>query len=194
MKLPWGKLRASDATSEFWSWFAGQARTFDVKSPSHQAELGKRLQRINKELTWGVSAGSNGEASTLEISASGIPQLIPIVQAVVGASPDIPGWNFVAFRQPAETFSIKMGSNEISPQSVYWDKLAETSGRVDIALYLPLPDHLARIKMGFIVLDHSLGEYLVMTRVGAIDFHPYTLAPSSARPLSTLAPYLLKAS
>ncbi len=189
MKLPWSKS-SSDPINEFWTWFASAAPTLDLMKPNSQQEIGRRLSKIKQGLVWGGSPGQNGKPTKFEICAGGSRDLIPVVKAVVDAAPQIPNWEFVAFRQPSKTFTMRAGSQTITPDVVFWMDKGRSSGLVDITVYVPLPDENARENLGFIALDHAVGEFLVMTRLGKIQFEEASRRPPDSRPLTELGAYL----
>jgi len=111
------------------------------------------------------------------------------VVRTVSAAPPVPGWKVVAFRQPIPDFQINLGSSQVSAETVKWLEMGERPGNLDIALYVPHPDPKATREMqqvGFLALDHTLGEFDTMTKIGGIDFQHDSLAVPEAQPLSTL--------
>jgi hypothetical protein len=71
-------------------------------------------------------------------------------------------------------------------------RFVETGRRgalLDVTLFLPIPAGAPKDvlgELGFIALDHKLGEIVVMTRLGHIEFENILAAPSNARLLSEL--------
>jgi hypothetical protein len=131
--------------------------------------------------------GKQGDELMLVISADGIKKLFPQVQEIYAARPTVPGWKIVAFRQRDAGFAIEMGGKKIEPKTV---KFVGTpgEGKLDIEVYLPgfkSGDEELK-KIGFIILDHMIGEYDMETKIGGIDFAALDAAPATAKPLTEL--------
>lgn len=174
----------------FWKWFAANAATLHA-----EPDLRGVMEKINVELAKvddGVFAeiGVDGDARTLVLTADGKRRLFPVVQELYAARPTVPGWSIVAFRQRAKPgqppMRIELGRTKVSPDDV---KLVgkPNGNKLDIDVYIPgftTTDQMGEI--GFLLLDHVLGEYDMETRIGVVEFHAIGKAPASARPLPEL--------
>jgi len=192
--------RSAWSSAEFWDWFQSPAglRTVEaaaaaVPSAESQKALQDAVQRVNPGLTWGLAPkGDDGSPGEFEIGAGGVRDLIPTVRSLVASAPTIEGWSIVAFKQPVEDFSLKLGptGDEIDSQALRVSATPLKDGRVDVEVFVPVPAGCPQqtiAELGFIFLDHTLGEYAVMTRLAEISFDSILVAPPSAIPLSEFA-------
>lgn len=178
---------APEKAAAFWKWFSAHAADLQ-KDPNMQAtmetisaELGKVYPGVFVEI------GKDGEELTLVLSVDGIKKLFPDVQALYAARPTVPGWKIVAFRQRDAGFTVEMNGIKIEPKTVKF--VGEPAGgKLDITVYLPGykqgDNNLGQI--GFILLDHTIGEYDMETKIGGIDFAALDKAPAQAKPLTDL--------
>ena len=191
--------------SEFWAWFAspdGQQAMSGIlssggkSSESAQKALSASLQRVSPDLVWGVGGGSEGDSRmVLEISAGGLSSLAADVTALVSAAPEVPNWKIVAFKQPQPDFAVSIGEGHesIDSNSVKVWATPRNDGHYDLQIFLPVPaDFPAKMlpEVGFIMLDHVLGEFAVMTRMGDLKFQSLLIAPPGVIPLSEFAKQL----
>ncbi len=171
----------------FWTWFSAHADELHANT-----DLQKTMESISAELEKaypGVFAeiGKDKDQLLLVISADGNKKLFPQVQEVYAARPTVPGWKIVAFRQRDPFFAIEMAGKKIEPKTV---KFVGTpaEGKLDIDVYLPgyKKDDQDMGKLGFIILDHVIGEYDMETKIGGIEFAALEAAPATAKPLTEL--------
>ena len=177
---------------KFWTWFAQNANgLLDHQRQDLQAEMSRQLSSISSGLVWGMAGGNEHQLPTLEISPGGIHDLLPAMREVFAAAPTIPGWRIVEFRQPSvEGFSLEMGDVKIDADNTLFVAQKQAgSHKIDIAVFLPLPADApeeALIGAGFILLDHTVGERVVMEDIGHVEFRHASLAPPGANRLSEL--------
>lgn len=178
---------AATKAAAFWKWFSDHAAELHANT-----DLQKTMESIGAELEKaypGVFAeiGKDKDELILVISADGNKKLFPQVQEVYAVRPTVPGWKIVAFRQRDAGFAIEMGGTKIEPKTV---KFVGTpaDGKLDIDVFLPGyktgDEELGKI--GFIILDHVIGEYDMETKIGAIEFAALEAAPAAAKPLTEL--------
>lgn len=180
---------AGDATAAFWSWFQKNAAELHA-----DPDLRKVMERISTELAKidkGVFAEIGGDAKTrlLVISVDGKKELFPKVQAIHAAAPKVDGWKIVPFRQrsaPGEMAKFQLGGKTLDPTQI--KLVAKANGdKLDIDVYMPgFTTHDEMAQIGFIVLDHTVGEYDMETRIGGIEFLPLEKAPAGAKPIAEL--------
>jgi hypothetical protein len=188
--------KKAKAIADFWTWFVTHRGQFeDTARIDHRSlnDLGNRLNKIEPGLTFEIGVPEAGPI--LEISADGIRDRFPAVRHVVSAAPTIPGWRVVAFRQPAENIAdlqLEFNGRQLSPNDITF--VARSSGnRASVVLFLPTNEaEVPRDLIGaaFILIDATLGEYVVETKVQIDGFLPMSKQPAEARPLPELAGHL----
>jgi hypothetical protein len=189
---PTGTSAAAPASrvATFWAWFTDHAAALRAEK-----DLRKTMTEISDELekaSPGVFAeiGGDGDNRTLVLSVDGKKDLFPQVMELHDARPTVPGWTIVAFRQRAKPgdpgLTLEMGDQKIEPGKM---KFAGTraGAKLDIDVFIPghaTDKEMARI--GFVILDHVVGEYDMETKIGGIEFAPLDKAPAGAKPLTEL--------
>ena len=197
MKLPFFNKRLS-TPEEFWAWFLspdGQTTVAETASQSQRAQaaiskIGDMLHKVNSDLSWGMVPPSQDNPGRFEVSAGGIRSVIPAVLAVVEAAPQLPNWHVVAFKQPVEDIQLIYAGQEIDSSTVTCQEVGRNGELIDLNVYVPLPvDAPKKLigEIGFIVLDHTLGEYVVMTKIGALNFDYTINAPPTVMLVKELA-------
>ncbi len=150
-------------------------------------ELTQRLQLIDRKLVWEILPSASPKQ--LVISADGNLKLFPTVRKVVAAAPKIPGWEVVSLRQPGPTGVIQYQDAKADPNKILYTT-DERVGKLDIVLYVPgVKGEPGENQVGaiFLLLDALIGEFLVETRIGSLDFYGLEKAPKGAKPLAKLA-------
>lgn len=183
----------------FWAWFKSpegqRALSKIAESGESQSALKRSLSKVHTDMVWGIAISADGTNRTLEISAGGLKSLIPTVRSLVDAAPAIEGWQVVAFKQPSPNFSVAISGidGEITSATVLVSPRLAADGKFDLEVFVPVPAGCPREKigeLGFIFLDHTLGEYAVMTRIGELSFELTLCAPPTVIPLAAFAAQL----
>ncbi len=169
----------SDKNSSFWDWFEkNESRYFSMDFNNQQEqeklfdELGNRLEKINENFTFEFGK-LDENTMDLVISAGGIEQAFPEVIALVNAAPKLERWKTTAFRQKKdEVSSIQLGGIEINGDNTVV-RLYKDGDKIGVVLFLPeyteTPNQVFE-QIGFLLLDQTLGEYVVGTKVGFVEF------------------------
>lgn len=174
----------------FWTWFQHDAEALRANKDLQQV-----MEQISAEIAKvapGVFAeiGANGDDRTLVLSVNGKQDLFPAVQALYAARPTVSHWTIVAFRQRAKpgepALQIQLGDVTIDPIAVKF-VARRHADKLDLDVFLPgaMSDD-QRGEIGFVLLDHAVGEYDMETRIAGITFGPITKAPATAKPLTEL--------
>jgi hypothetical protein len=183
---------ADPRVTAFWKWFVGKADVLrsDPKLENTMNAISDELRKIDS----GVFAeiGNDGEHLVLVISADGDKKKFPTVQRIYDARPtSVPGWRVVAFRQrwtdddPPRELDVE--GKKLDPKQAKFVADPSGSDKLDITLYVPVEgDPMLLARAGFIMLDHTLGEYDMEMRIGGVDFAHVSKAPADAKPLSAL--------
>jgi len=163
---------------EFWKWFENnEEHLYTYKFEEGAAEIidlvDKQITLIDDDLVFEFSANLEGKREFV-ISAGGIRKLIPVVQRIVEAAPDLPRWEIIPFRQRRESFhSVRFqDGSRLEPESIIVS-LEPDRGRIGITIFiegLSKKNYNTYGQIGFLMLDQALGEYDVMTKVGFVEF------------------------
>lgn len=184
------------AREAFWTWFQDNTaflETYAENTPAVVAAIGKRLNAVNRQLAFEMGRADDGIYEFI-ISADGMRDVFPDVVALTGAAPAIPGWRIIAFR-PRKPDSlgkvVRLGDVQVGA-SAMWYRSSNHEDRIDLALSVEGQDKdgaQAMLGAVFLLLDATLGEYDVATRIGCIQFEDCPIEPAAAglRPLSELA-------
>jgi hypothetical protein len=179
---------------EFWRWFrANEERLFEFEKDRDRVfgELQVQLQRIQPSLTFEFGPKENGKRE-LVISADGIRDAFPAVVALADAAPALPRWKITKFR-PRRSFqsAITFNGLKISPEQVEFT-LEPDGDKLGLTLFIDgynKAEHEKYVGVVFLMLDQTLGEYDVETKVGLIQVKPRSAESKlTKRPFSALAP------
>jgi hypothetical protein len=170
----------------FWTYFTAHAAEL-ANEPLETAtsDLQHALAPVHPGVI--VELGAQGASRTLVLSADGDRAMFPAIQALFAKRPAVPGWNVVAFHQ-RETerplSPIESGGRTLDPNQLRY--VAERAGdKLDVVVFAP--NYTQRdAKLVYLALDHTVGEYDLEMRVGAISIVPLDRAPAAARPFVEL--------
>jgi len=166
-----------DTQTEFWSWFASQAKGFCAapkeEMPLIVQHISERIKLVNEGLVceFGLKGEQLGE---LVISSDGIKELIPVVSSFVEAAPQIEGWTVTAFRprlDQYEEMELTFSGQTISPKTIWFRPLTD-EGEFDVIFYhfdFNEDDNAILINGTYILLDMAVGELDVMTKIRYMD-------------------------
>ena len=167
--------------SEFWRWFEkNDAQLFDFEADQERVfdRLAAAMHKVDERLTFefGPKVGNKRE---FVISADGHRAAFPKVEALFAAAPVMPHWTFVKFRPRRTPMDIEYGGVAVKAEAVSVSVLvARSADKVKLRVFIPgytPARHNSYLGIAFLLLDQSLGEFDVETRVGPID----VLAPEA---------------
>jgi hypothetical protein len=169
----------ADEYTEFWSWFVdNQARYFEMDFENiYQRnklfdELSSHLIEIDENLTFEFGKLPEGKMDFV-ISAGGIEATFPKVIKLADKAPTIRNWKITAFRQPKDfNTTIEIAGIKVDPKETLV-QLYRDGEKIGVVLYMPEfkeTPHQLYEQLGFLLLDQALGEYVVGTKVGFIEF------------------------
>lgn len=178
----------------FWTWFSAhsqQLRAMRSGSEPIVDSLGAALTRVHPNLTFEI--GPPGPRRELVLSADGIREAFPEVEALAAAAPKtLAGWQIIKFRprrQPLNQLNVDRLS--FDPKTIRFLLGKDQPGKVGILLFVPGYTEAQSslfTQAGFLLLDEALGEYDTEMRVGAIELRAATDRDAArAKPLSELA-------
>jgi len=159
---------------KFWHWFqdnepslydfeGDQGRTFD--------RLSAALNKVNRNLTFEFGPKKGGRRDFV-ISAGGIRDAFPAVEALYASAPPLPRWNVIKFRPRRNPMDISLGGITVKAETVLVGVIPN-GDKVGLIVAMPGYSHEtsnAYKQVGYLMLDQALGEYDVETHVGEITF------------------------
>ena len=180
--------------ARFWAWFEANAGRLAAAKPPSEAlldEVQRELQRAAPGLAFELGRDGPGGPSVFVVSADGLRERFPAVERFVAAAPKVKGWRIVAFRQRLPAFTVDLGGVVLDPKDV-WFRAEPEGGIVHVVVHVPgldaRPQEAVQMAV-MILLDSTVGEYDVETRLGAIELAPLPARPAAAglKPLAELA-------
>jgi hypothetical protein len=157
---------------EFWNWFkAHEDVLFDFEKDQERIfdQLGDEMHKLNPSLTFEFGPKENGRREFV-ISADGIREAFPEVEALYATAPSLPRWKFIKFRPRRKPLDVSYGGISVRAASVrvQIEPMGQTA---DLTVFIPGYTSSAKkeyMTAAFLLLDGALGEYDVETRVGRI--------------------------
>jgi hypothetical protein len=179
------------AQESFWNWFMQhESELFDFEADQERIfdQLATELQKVDPDITF--EFGPKETRREFVISAGGIKRAFPAVSSLAGAAPILDRWHVTAFR-PRRTSPhiVQFRGKRVSPKDVLFSLL--DNGKI-AGVYLFIPGFLesdADLKqIGYLLLDNTLGEYDVESRLGLIKMlSPDAQTDGQRYPLAELA-------
>lgn len=179
-------MTQTSKVADFWAWFQANEASFPSTQEFDAAygnELSRRLTAIKDGLVYEIALPDTGD-SELVISGDGVRDLIPCVQELVNAAPDLQGWKIYAFRPRMDDyagFTLNFGDRTFDPQRLWcWSRVEDSS--FDLIVYHPdYADEIRNLLVNgtYILLDMALGEYDVMTGIRRLDHRKLPDDPES---------------
>jgi hypothetical protein len=184
--------KRAQATPEedFWKWFKSNEGTlFNFEKNREQAfdRLGAEMHKLNPSLTFEFGPIENGKRQFV-ISADGIKDAFPAVEALYAAAPSLPHWKFVKFRPRRPPMDVDYGGISVRAASVKV-QLVRSGPLADLTVFIPNyseADHQTYMAIAFLLLDGALGEYDVETRVAQISVEAVPKASAQTSSLQDL--------
>lgn len=176
---------------KFWEWFLKNDTllfNFEENQEATFSELNNALRKVHKDLTF-VFGPIISNRREFIVSADGFASLIPFVAKLVHSAPKMNNWTVLAFR-PAQDgpCNIELNGIKVTDKDLKFDFLDEINNRIGLNIHAKGDENnRANYEMAvFIFLDHYIGEYDVMTKVGQIKIDFDT---NSGNPIEKLAEY-----
>ncbi len=113
------------------------------------------------------------------VSADGNLEVAPVVRRLVAAAPAIPGWSIVAFRQKDDRAPIaQYGGENVSREDLrLGNEIYVRDGQIGLTLFIQgLDEKNYEGKVGgtVLLLDSIVGEELAMTKIGSLEYLPWS--------------------
>jgi hypothetical protein len=164
--------RAQATPEDFWKWFQSNEDTlFNVEKNREQTfdKLGAEMHKLNPSLTFEFGPIEDGKREFV-ISADGIKEAFPQVEALYAAAPSLPRWKFVKLRPRRKPMDVNYEGISVRAASVTV-QLVRNGQLADLIVFIPNyseKNRKAYMAIAFLLLDGALGEHDVETRVGQI--------------------------
>jgi hypothetical protein len=175
------KSKPAVATPEeaFWNWFMQEKATIEKfidasnRDYSIYKQLTAKIKSYNEILFPELTKTRSGQY-VLIITPDGIKEGVEPTKKLAEASPEIENWIVQKFRQPIDEITLNFqGLQYPSSDIKVIGRVDHQREVVDINVFIVGMDtdpkkyqHLA-----FLYLDHILGEFNTIMKVGHIDFH-----------------------
>lgn len=176
----------SSAEAKFWTWFISNKQRLEAVRGSDAEvidELSRRIKSVSKGLVFELSAHGKSPREFI-VSGDGLKELIPVVNKLASAAPEIAGWEVIAFRPRMEDYcenNLRYDGEEFDPSTIWFHPRTE-EGAFDAIFYHPDytdEDRNKFIAGTYILLDMALGELDVMTKVRYIDHQKLPKKPEA---------------
>ena len=162
----------------FWDWFLEHEDELFEFNPSNQHQRDKlfdalhpRLQKVDPDLVF--EFGPKAPKREFVISADGIRRAFPAVVSLSKCAPSLDRWTITAFRPRRPVMVVEIEGKRVDPAEVRFTLL--DNGKITgINLFIPGFDEKDFVwkQIGYLMLDESLGEFDVETRLGLIQMLP----------------------
>ncbi|MBD3258388.1 hypothetical protein GF377_08130 [candidate division GN15 bacterium] len=175
-----GLFTRSSKEDKFWRWFEkNEDRLHDCLSNFRQEQpplfdsLHKQLTKVHPGLMFEFGL-HDSDKFDFTISADGLHDVKPAVEALCASAPDLPRWNIIAFRPRRDPVNIRIDDVEVAVADVEVS-LGPDGDRAELAVYIKRMNEKQPspyVQAAFLMLDHTIGEYDIMTKVAGISFLP----------------------
>jgi len=179
---------------QFWNWFIQHEPELFNFDPNREAErerifdrIAKELQKVDADLAF--EFGPNNTRREFVISAGGTKRAFPAVLSLVNAAPTLDRWRVTAFRPrrwPPNV--VECGEHRVDPKDVQFS-LRSNGRSPGVYLFIPgFQEGDVNLKqIGYLLLDDTLGEYDVESRLGLVKMlSPQTPTDGERYPLADL--------
>lgn len=161
---------------EFWRWFESKKMEIEDLLMSETGdysiyeELTNKLNSYSNLIIPELTRDTDGN-NVLILSCDGRSEGIPFVERLYECAPTIDNWRFQKFRAPGQVRELNYDGLSFKPDDIsakyYFD-----GQYYNVELFITdYDDTNIRYKaLAFLYLDHFVGEYTVMTKIGHIEF------------------------
>lgn len=173
------KKGKSNSAEKFWSWFKDNQVRIEKFVDSDHSEysvyntLTKEIKKYNDYLFPELTK-TEDDQYVLIITPDGMKDGVKPTQDLFNACPEVKGWVIKKFRQPCDKITLNIDGLEYpSPDIEIHPEIDHDKEQVDIQVFIRnmSSDVKKHQQLAFLYLDHILGEFNTITKVGYIDFH-----------------------
>jgi hypothetical protein len=180
----------------FWRWFQkNESRLFSFEKDRERVfgDLAGALKKVDSDLTFEFGPVLSDGRREFVISAGGIKNTFPAVEALYSSAPKIDRWILVKFRPRRSPLNdLEFSGRKVRAADVHYLLFRdENPAKVGIMIFFDGYREEERSvfgQIGYLFLDEALGEYDVEMRLGDIVFQARgSKYFEQARPLSELS-------
>lgn len=171
--------RKVDSEEIFWNWFLANKSKIekfidsDHRDYSIYNKLTKQIKKYNDLLAPELTKTKDNKY-VLIITPDGIQAGIIPTQKLGGAQPEISNWVVKKFRQPSDEITLNINGLEYPSSDIeILPEIDIENEKIDIQVFIRnmAKDEKKYQHLAFLYMDHMLGEFNTITKVGAIDFY-----------------------
>ena len=173
------KEKITSPEQEFWNWFLSNKKKIEKFIDSEHTDysiyelLTKKMRLYHHEIVPELTK-TKDDNYVLIITPDGIKAGIEPTKTLAAAKPDIENWIVEKFRQPCDEITLDLNGLtypsediEVVPQIDNEKDLMN----IDVFIRNMNNDPNKYQNLAFLYLDHILGEFNTLTKVGYIEFH-----------------------
>lgn len=179
-KRKYVSLSSEERAHRFWNWFINNKElyeeylTSDSQDPNLTKQLSEQVKKFNFFLFLEIGINEDGQF-ILIITPDGNPEGIAPTKELYSYKPNIQNWIIKKFRQPYNYLDLEFeldGCRYKNLEIVANYELDKNREKVDLILCVKaLEENPMQLKqVALLYLDHILGEFNTLTRVGEISF------------------------
>ncbi len=166
------------AKQNFWKWFTDHQEELETFIQAEDRDyriydsLTAELKKFNDLLFPEITINPEGKY-VLIITPDGLMDGIEPTREIVAVAPAYDKWVIVRFRQPMDDPMLNYNGLEYPPEDIrILHELDEKEGKVHVEIYIKNmnKDEKNHQALAFLYMDHILGEFNTITKVGYIDF------------------------
>jgi len=172
------KAKEKSKEKKFWNWvIENNAELENFIKSNHDDysiyyQLTNRIKEYNSFLFPEMTLTKNNEV-VLIITPDGMSEGILPTENLYNSKPELENWIIKKFRQASDEIKLNYNGVEFPSSDIkIIPELDKKRGKINIQVYIrnmnsDIENHQA---LSFLYLDHILGEYNTITRVGYISF------------------------
>lgn len=171
--------KKSSPEQKFWDWFIANKKNIEEFVDSDHSDysvyelLTNKMRAYHEEIVPELTK-TEDDKYVLIITPDGIKEGIEPTKALAAAKPDIENWIVEKFRQPCDDIGLDLNGISYSSSDIeIVTQIDSEKEVVDIAVFIRNMnrDPSKYQNLAFLYLDHILGEFNMLTKVGYIEFH-----------------------
>jgi len=173
------RLKKTTPEEKFWKWFELNKTELEKFTNSDHSNtliynrLTKAMKKYNSILFPELTM-SDDDQYVMIITPDGHPDGIESTRKLFDSKPELENWVIKRFRQPTDTIHLNFNGVEYTSSDVeILPQVNNQNDKINIKVFIRNmnKDEKNYQTLAFLYLDHILGEYNTMTKIGFIDFH-----------------------